>query len=73
MLEGMVNVRAVTGELTIRSVGDILGADGAIQDVWVSGWKVIENRLVDAKILGQELSWGLRNPIVEVESRAICG
>lgn len=58
MLVGMINVRRVTLQSTLRRLLGIF-TDGAVENVWELRGDFIEGVRADAKVLGQDFLWGM--------------
>lgn len=67
VLQGTVNKRAISRCNRSNSTGDILLADGGVQDVRVRGRDVIEDGFRDSKILGQNILRGMGQPVINIE------
>jgi len=70
VLKGTIDEGRIARELARRIVGYVPGADCAVEDVWVWRGDVLENRLIEAKVFGQNVSRCASNPVVNVEGCA---
>lgn len=71
MLEGAVNIRCITSQLTRTTCdGPELGglSSGAVKNVWVPLRDLVKHRLVKTEALGNDGLWSLRKPVIKVES-----
>lgn len=50
--------------------GDIVRADGAVDNVRIGCRQGIEDRFIDAKVLREDRAGSVRDPVVDVESGA---
>lgn len=64
------NVRAVALQSTLGGLLQVL-ADSAIQNVGELGGDLVENSRVDTKVLGQDITRGVGDPVVHHESSSI--
>lgn len=67
MLKGVVNVRRVTGN---GGRSDSAVANRSIKNVRVGGGKVSKQAWVNTEVFGDDVSWGVRQPIVDHEGSA---
>lgn len=65
----MVYVRAVTFELSVRAADSTIGGIG-LQNVWIWCRDGVKKRLVNAKVLGQDVLWSMSDPIIDVKRGA---
>lgn len=67
VLEGPVDERGVAGERASGSGSHVLSADGAVEDVRVRLRNVVKDGSIHAKILGQNVSRRVCNPVINIE------
>lgn len=71
MLKGSINERAFTTGVGSNSTGDILSCHCTIRDVGRRRWQILEYGFVDSEILGQDITRGSKQPIVDIEGGSI--
>ena len=58
VIKGVIYIRRVSCELSIATC-DLLGGDGRVKNVWVCGWELFENGLIDAEVFRDDVSGGV--------------
>lgn len=71
MVGQTVHVGAVTRGVGVRRVSHVKVAHGAVQDVRRRRGKLLEDRLVNAEVFGDDVLGGVEEPIVDVEGRPV--
>lgn len=70
MLKGAVDVGGGGIHVLIGKVNDIAVADGSVEDVGELLREVVEDRLVNAKVLGENITGRVGKPVIDVEGGA---
>jgi len=70
VLQRLVYERRIARELPRRTVCHVLGADGGVEDVGIRRGDGFEDGGVEAKVLGEHVFGGVRDPVVDVEGCA---
>ncbi len=70
VLESAVDEGGVARQLAGRARGDVLGADGTVEDVGAGDGDLVEDGSVEAKVVGNDVAGGMRDPVVDVERGA---
>lgn len=70
MLKGAVDVGGGGIHVLVREINDIAVADGPVDDIRELLWEVVEDGLVNAKVLGENVSGRVGKPVINVEGGA---
>lgn len=72
VLKGTIDESRIAARVGFGNIGYIAIADGAVDDVGISLRELVEDRFVDAEILGEDIFGGVSNPVVDVEGGSVC-
>ena len=70
VLQRPVHERGIAREVSRRCWRDLLGANSAVEDARVRFGDIVKDGRIQAKVLGDNISRGMRDPVVNVERRA---